>query len=272
MQLNPIDRAIFEIKFAIPREILTEVFKPLTFSWTPASVNLDEQILNKVIRPKVFVDANIVGGSEVIIPTHSLPRDASDEYTTIFHIPKNLTQGRSILAVLSISYMDAATLSAYNRTAIYDPCSITSNGQAAEALFNSANTIIMPSTARVELVAENTVMVRDTARVQATGFLRCLLAYDASMSQIQIGSILDFTELAVLGTKAYIYNAYKVPLDEGKVKGGFELGSFREIVESYSDAREQYNEYLRTIWRKVAYMNDRESYERLIRAQVGGFR
>jgi hypothetical protein len=115
-------------------------------------------------------------------------------------------------------------------------------------------------------------MVRDTARVQATGFLRCLLAYDASMSQIQIGSILDFTELAVLGTKAYIYNAYKVPLDEGKVKGGFELGSFREIVESYSDAREQYNEYLRTIWRKVAYMNDRESYERLIRAQVGGFR
>ena len=168
--------------------------------------------------------------------------------------------------------MDAATLSAYNRTAIYDPCSITANGQAAEALFNSANTIVMPSTARVELVAENTVMVRDTARVQATGFLRCLLAYDASMSQIQIGSILDFTELAVLGTKAYIYNAYKVPLDEGKVKGGFELGSFREIVESYSDAREQYNEYLRTIWRKVAYMNDRESYERLIRAQVGGFR
>ena len=272
MQLNPIDRAIFEIKFAIPREILTEVFKPTKFTWSPSVVNLDEQILNKVIRPKVFVDANIVGGSEVIIPTHSLPRESSDEYTTVFHIPKNLTQGRTILAVLSISYMDAATLSAYNRTSIYDPCSITANGQAAEALFNSSNTIIMPSTARVELVAENTVMVRDTARVQATGFLRCLLAYDSKMSQIQIGSILDFTELAVLGTKAYIYNEYRVKLDEGKVKGGFEFGSFRDIVDSYSDAREQYNEYLRTTWRKVAFMNDRESYERLIRMQIGGFR
>ncbi len=272
MQLNPIDRAIFEIKFAIPKEILSEVFKPLTFSWTPASVSLDEQILNKIIRPKVFVDANIVGGSEVIIPTHNLVRESSDEYTTVFHIPKNLTQGRSLLAVLSISYMDAASLSSYNRTAIYDPCSITANGQAAEALFNASNTIIMPSTARVELIAENTVMVRDTARVQATGFLRCLVAYDASMSQIHIGSILDFTELAVLGAKAFIYNDYRVKLDEGKVTGGFELGSFREIVDSYSDAREQYNEYLRNIWRKVAHMNDRESYERLIRMQIGGFR
>lgn len=272
MQLNPIDRALYEIKFAIPREILTEVFKPLTFSWTPASVHLDEQILNKVIRPKVFIDANIAGGSEVIIPTSGLPREASDEYTTVFHIPKNLTQGRSILAALSISYMDASSLSAYNRTAIYEPCSITALGQAAEALFNSANTIIMPSTARVELVAENTIMVRDTARVQATGFLRCLLAYDASMAQIQIGSIMDFTELAVLGTKAFIYNDYRIRLDEGKVKGGFELGSFREIVESYSEAREEYNTFLREVWRKVAHMNDRESYERLIRMQVGGFR
>ena len=272
MQLNPIDRAIFEIKFAIPKEILTEVFKPLTFSWSPAAVSLDEQILNKVIRPKIMVDANMTGGSEVVIPTSGLVRQSSDEYTTVFHIPKNLTQGRSIMAALSISYMDASSLSAYNRTAIYDPCSVTAMGQAAEALFNSANTIVMPSTARVELVAENTVMVRDTARVQATGFLRCLLAYDSSMSQLQIGSIMDFTELAVLGTKAFIFNDYRVKLDEGKVKGGFELGSFREIVESYSDAREQYNEYLRNVWRKVAHMNDRESYERLIRMQVGGFR
>ena len=37
MQLNPIDRAIFEIKFAIPREILAEVFKPHTFFFFPAS-------------------------------------------------------------------------------------------------------------------------------------------------------------------------------------------------------------------------------------------
>ena len=272
MAFNPIDRAIYEIKFAIPIEILREVFTPVTYSWSPASISVEEQILNKVIKPKVFIDANLVGGSEVIIPTHALPRQSSDEYTTVFHIPKSLTQGRSILAVLSISYMDSATLAAYAQTAIYQPCSVTPLGQAAENLFNSANTVVMPSTARVELVAENTVMVRDTLRVQATGFLRCLLAYDEQMSQIQVGSILDFTELAVLGTKAYIYNAYRIRLDEGKLKGGFELGAFREIVESYSDAREQYNEYLRDTWRKVAHMNDRESYERLIRMQIGGLR
>jgi hypothetical protein len=272
MSLNPIDRAVFEIKFAIPREILTEVFKPLTFTWSPASISIDEQIINKIIRPKVFIDANIVGGTEVVIPTQGLPRQQSDEYTTVFHVPKNVTQGRSILAPLSISYMDSATLSAYNQTSIYDPCSITAVGQYAEALFNSANTVVMPSTARVELVAENTIMVRDTLRVQAVGFLRCILAYDQNMSQIKVGSILDFTELAVLGAKAYIYNEYRVRLDEGRVKGGFELGVFREIVEGYSDAREQYNEYLREIWRRVAHMNDRESYERLIRMQIGGMR
>lgn len=272
MSLNPIQRAVYEIKFSIPIEILQEVFKPTMYSWSPVSASIEEQIISRVIKPKVFVDVNMVGGTEVIIPTRDLPRERTDEFTTVFHIPKNMTQGRSIISVLSISYADANSLTAYNQTAIYDPCTINANNQATEALYQANNTFITPSTAKVELVAENTVMVKDTVRTFSLGFLRCILAYDEQLSQLQIPSILDFVELAVLATKAYIYNTYKIRLDEGKVKGGFELGSFAEIVDSYSDAREQYNEFLRETWRKVAFMNDRESYERLIRMQIGGRR
>jgi hypothetical protein len=59
-------------------------------------------------------------------------------------------------------------------------------------------------------------------------------------------------------------------MDEAEIQGGARLGAFRNIVETYADAEQQYQEYLQEKWQKVAIMNDRESYHDLIRAQIGG--
>jgi hypothetical protein len=44
------------------------------------------------------------------------------------------------------------------------------------------------------------------------------------------------------------------------------------VLESYSDAEENYQTYLSDVWRAVAKMNDRESYRRLMKVAIGGYR
>ena len=61
-------------------------------------------------------------------------------------------------------------------------------------------------------------------------------------------------------------------MDKGRLEGGAELGRFREVIDSYSDAEEQYQDYLLNTWQKVAFMNDRESYERFTKMMIGAYR
>ena len=115
-------------------------------------------------------------------------------------------------------------------------------------------------------------MIKDTVTASGTGLLRCLLANDENFSHLQIRSIPYFTRLCELATKAYIYNEYTIKMDKGRIEGGAEIGRFREIVDGYADAEEMYQEYLLNTWQKVSFMNDRESFERLLKMQIGAYR
>jgi hypothetical protein len=92
------------------------------------------------------------------------------------------------------------------------------------------------------------------------------------MSHIQMRSYRPFCRLVELAVKAYIYNDQVIEVDIGKIRGGQEIGKFKEIVEEYKDAEEQYQEFLATTWQKVAYMNDNETFNRFVRSLIGGYR
>jgi hypothetical protein len=53
------------------------------------------------------------------------------------------------------------------------------------------------------------------------------------------------------------------------VYAGHELNAVTDIVNSYEGAIEEYKEYLKTIWKKVAFMSNDESYDRYLRAMLG---
>jgi hypothetical protein len=58
-------------------------------------------------------------------------------------------------------------------------------------------------------------------------------------------------------------------MDQAMLDGGQELGAFKEIVDDYRDAHEQYEEYFNERWRKVSIMADPKSKERFLRSLVG---
>ncbi len=270
--MNPISKAVSEIKFRIPREILNEIFTERQYQtkWRPITV--DEQIINKVLRARVLVDCDLVGGTEAMVSLDGLPYELTDRYMCVYRIPKDRTQGRSITSVLSMSYLSPSVVNSVNDAGLFKPCSVNPLMLAGNAMMNSMAGMTVPSTAKVQLIGENSILIAENTAAAGIGYIRCILGNDDTLSHIKMRSIPAFSKLCELAVKAYIYNEYFIRLDQGKVYGGFEIGAFKQTVDKYEDAETMYQEYLTSTWQKVAFQNDTQTHERHLRMLVGGFR
>lgn len=267
--MNIISIALDNLKYRIPLAVLQETFKD-TQNWRRSPASLDELIMVSVIRPRVLVDANLVGGQMANIPLDGLNPEFVDTYTAIYHIPKERTQNRSILSALSVGYMpqSASYNSAGGNYGNVAPQSMTDLTSATQRVADSFSGIPPVSNAYVELVSENTILLRDQFRVTAAYFLRCILGHDEMLNNINPRSYLNFAKLVEHAVKSYIHNTMAIKIDQAYLSGGQNLGVFKEIVDSYSDAEENYQTYLREVWQAVSFMNDTHSHNRLLKLMV----
>lgn len=264
-----LSKAMDEVKFRIPKQILETVFIQRNVRWKQTAAPLDEYIMNLVVRPRVLVDCNLVGGTEAFIPLDGVPVEHPADYISVYRIPKTLTGGRSILSVHHISFFDPTRVAGNMAVAQHQATAVL---QAGSAVMDAHAPMPMTSTAEVQLIGENVVMVRDTVILPADVYLRCILANDENMSHLQLRSYRAFANLVVLAVKAYIYAQYLIQMDLGELHAGMTLGKFKEMVESYSDAEELYQTYLTEKWQKIAFMNDNETFSRHLRLLIGGYR
>jgi hypothetical protein len=61
-------------------------------------------------------------------------------------------------------------------------------------------------------------------------------------------------------------------VDVGELQGGQVIGKIKEILDSYSDANELYDEFMINTMAKVLFMNDQESYGRHTKLLTGSYR
>ena len=270
--LNPITHSLDEVKFRIPRQILNKVFLQRPGMPLYNTVSLDSQIASLVIRPRVLVNCNLVGGEELRIPliSNAVEMEEIDLNVRVFRIPKTLTGGRSILSVIDITYQDPTGRMLNGGTST--KCGSPYVMQAAGRLMDSHGPSAVTGTSQIELIAENVVMLRDGNYMPANATLNCLIANDENMSNLQPKNYRAFADLCVAAVKAYIYNEYLIDMDEGELRGGQQLGAFRSVIEGYSDAEQIYQDILKLRMQKVLFMNDRPTYFNHIKAMVGGYR
>lgn len=271
MSFNPITKAVADVRRSIPKEIVNAVFLPKFTQWQSQVVTVEEEIVRRVIRPMVLVDCNLIGGKEVFIRTDNCRKEQTPEQYVVLFIPKELTQNRSIVQPLHLSYMAFPASDNFGAASQYAPCSISPVLQAAAAVGASFGTSGSPGTTRLELIGENVILVKEPGMYFGSGQLRCIVENDSNMSNLHSRSYFAFSRLCSLAVKAYIYNEIIIDVDEGRIKGGFEIGVFRSILEGYSDAMEEYIEYRDTTWIKVAQMNDPETYSRFARMIIRPF-
>jgi len=264
-----VQKALDEVRFTIPREILEVVFTPKNIKWRSNPPSLDEQIMAAVVRPRVLVDCDLVGGTEAFIPLDGIPYERHDDYTSVYRIPKDRTQGRSINSVLNITFSDPSKVSSYGVAAGQQNTMML---QVGSSVMDAQGSIPVTSTAKIQLIGENVVMVRDTVILPANVYLRCILANDENMAGLQMRSYHHFAKLVVLAVKAHVFNNYAIQMDVGQLLGGMQLGRFKEIVDTYADSNELYDTYLHEKMQKVLFMSDNESHTRFLKQIIGGSR
>lgn len=267
--MGPLNYAVQQMHFRIPRRLLELVFVERTKRWRAAGGNIDEAIRNQVIRPRVLVDCDLHGGTEHWVGLETVPYERTDDYTSVYRIPKSLTQNRSIIAALNVTFTDALRSNAYGAVGGMDA---STQLQAAQAVMDAHGVIPQTSTAQVQLIGENVVMVRDSMVLPPNVYLRCILANDENLAHLQLRSYPYFVKLCELAVKAFIYNKIVIEVDIGEIQGGQVIGKIKEILDSYADAEQQYEEYMTTTFQKVLFMNDQTSVDRFQKLLIGGYR
>ena len=275
--MNTVSMALNQLMFTIPREVLEVAFKDENDNWRTnsnawriTSMSLDKKIRNQVLIPRVLVDCNLFGGQTAIISMEGLEPVFRDNYNVVYEIPKARTQNRSIMSILEVGYTPYA--GAYSMGSVAYGMTTTGSSNptlnAAQRVGDAMSGIPPVSVGYVELVAENTILLRDQYRITGAYYARCMLENEENLNNINPRSIPTFSKLVELAVKSYIYNKLLIKIDQGVIYAGYELGAMKSYVESLSDSEEMYQTYLREKWAPTAYCNDVHAYDRFIKVQI----
>jgi len=268
--MDAITYALAEVKDRIPPQVLKLVFKPNARTLRHEHRDVEYAIRDKVIEGRVRRSVNTVGATEVEIPIASLPRTEINKFTYTYRIPMTLTGGREITSVLALSFStnSSGNMSQFGQGSNQDSPTVVQ--EAAMRVAASHMPITVNQTSNVSLIAMNTVMIEDYAPMSGNSFLRCILTSDKDFSNIKPAYYGRFAKMVILAVKAYIYNTYEIELGMGKIVGGVELSEIKNVVERYSNADEEFEDYVEQVWRKVIVNNDPKRKQRNIRAWTGG--
>lgn len=266
---------------SIPRELLTAAAYINEPEDVARITTIEDKILNKVIKKIVLLDCNIVGGIETIIPLAGITPAYYEQHYTIYHIPPEATNEKEIVSVLNVSFIPGNALMqqgpGYYNNGGAPSLGTVSGYTSFNPLMNVASRVgdshaisgVMTN-AHTELVGHNTILVYASYRSLGNFGVRVVLENDSNLNNIQPRSYDNFAQLCELAVKAFIYNTLIIPVNNGYLLSGQELGIFKSILEGYSTASEDYRIYKNEVWSAVAYMNDSQRYNRYLASMLVG--
>ena len=271
--MNALIYAINEITHQIPHELLQAAF---TIDDSPETVNLntvDDKILRKLLRKRVLIDMNITGGIETIIPLNSVQPSFYEYFYTIYQIPPEMTMNKEIVSALNIMLMPGSGVfgqgnlggNSFGNIGYMNENPVMN---VANRIGSAASPSGVLSNAHLEIVGYNTILIYANFRVLTNFGLRVLLENDSNLNNIQPRSYKDVSMACVLACKAYIYNKLIIPVNSGYLASGQDLGMFKSILESYSEAEADYNTFLRERLGAVLFMNDTTRHNRFISSLI----
>lgn len=278
--MNPVTYSIERLMQAgIPKPILNMTFLSRLARDHYTLDTLQSRIREEVIEPRIFVDCNLVHGTQMDIPLAKCEKIMGNYYTATYRIPKTLTQGKRVTSVLEVTSAAGSLITAdagmntsaagLYTSAMTGYSTVGAVGAAARQMQRSVMPIQVVSNAICYLVGDNTVLIKDSVMVPATMMLRVLVENDENFNHIQPAWYPTFYELVTIAVKAYIYNNLTIEQDNVFIMSGGELNKFKEIVDSYSEMEQIYAEKLEE-WYATALLNDPESSRQHYQMISGG--
>lgn len=265
---------ISRVKQEIPVQIIERVFNPREIRSVRTAPNLgfniarsiEAAIHEKIIDGRVRPDLDIVGGTTLEIPLTQIPFETLDDpnaweerFNVIYRIPKSYTNGREITSVQALMFgVNSQTgSSTYTQGAYpYGNGTGTVMQNQLQSMLSAVSPIAVTQSAQATVVGPNTILIMDWIPLLRTAYMKVTVGYDSHFTSIARAYWLPLSKLVVLATKAWIHTNYLLEMGENELRYGSELGDFRNIVDSYSEANVLYMEYLETQWKKKALLAD----------------
>ena len=278
--MNAIDYAVSVIRNnTIPYEILHAA---MTYGEDPqvsALSSIEDKLVNKVIKKRVLLTCNVIGGIEHFVPINMLQPTFYENMYTVYQVPADLVMNKQIVSALTLSYMPGSGFMGGQMSGYSGNGSIVAPGSpdmySSNPVMNVAGRIGAAAAmngvltnAHLEIVAYNTIAVYANFRTLTNFGIWVVLENDNNLNNLSPRSYEKLAILCTLATKSYIYNKLIVPLNMGYLSGGQDLGVFKSIVESYQSAEEDYNTYVQEVWGKVLFHADTARTNRLINSMI----
>ena len=252
------------VMMEIPNQVLEIAFPQPTSGMI---LSLEERMLSRCVRPLILMDMNLVGDMMVYIPIQNCNVIAISNMQVgatqsfIVDVPKHLTNNKTILRTYSL------VAGMYGNSGTINQClsPILADTAKLGLAINPSN---VSQTAKMMIVGENKVLVEDYAMNVHFGYLKVGVENNSNLENVQASYYPQVAKLIVLGLKRYIYNNTIIDLDVGQIYAGHELGRIKEIIDSYADAGEMYQEEL-IRWAKLSVLNDVRKSDELIKLQIG---
>lgn len=140
--------------------------------------------------------------------------------------------------------------------------------RAAGGVMNSHAMIPLVSTARVTIIGENIIEVRDDNAYIPHHSLIAVISNDPWMNNLHRRSFPVFAKAVELAVKSFLYNKLIIDFDEAFLRQGQSMDTVKAAVEQYADAETMFQEHMTTTMPKVLFMNDERQWHRWIRSQI----
>lgn len=247
--IDGLKSALTRIMSIIPQEVLMAAFTP----WD-SDMTLDAAIMKKVLLARVRDDISVRGGKILKIMLNldwceytSSPSPyalgISGSYST-YRIPPEARENRDISCVLSVRF--PYTISTSTSGSFYNSAALKGNnlqGLACAALQSQTGNDLLASPTGI--IRPGNVLQLDPPQYNWVPWqVTVRLRYDDNFSGMDVSTILPFCEVCEYAVKSYIYTKLLFPVETNMVIRGYEVGIMKDIVNSYSDADEKYNEAL----------------------------
>lgn len=246
--MNAMQYILNRINATIPAPILEEAFEPKKYYQS-----IDERIKEEVLFSRVLPDCNLFAGKVSRIVLQSNWREQTNippmvgiittgDYT-VYRIPPKYRDNKKIVSVTSLEYPPqyySGNMITYNG---YNMTGSTAGDLACMAINSTSGAGSMYSPTPI-LKEGNLVYIYPPQSAHIDWILVCRLAYDDEFSNINDSAVYPLVKLTECATKAYIFNKLALKIDAMRMEGGYDFGRFKEIVDSYQDQNERYDELL----------------------------
>lgn len=251
-----------EIQAQIPRYVLELAFINTNYRKV---TSLSERIMNNVIRARLMTHLNLASQETIQVPSSVCEVVVQNDDEAVYRVPKSMLGGRSIVSALVMA--DGAN-TYHSQNFSSDPAYSGLQLDGAKAAGN-LSTLDIVQTAKLDLIGDNTILVYENSFNYGEFYFKVAVENDVNLTNINPRSYKHLGRLAVLITKAYIYNELVVEMGKGHIFNGHELNIVNEIIDRYADAEELYQQYYDEHWEKVAFMNNSSNMHDFITAMFG---